>query len=165
MSGETGKEQSEQEILESLPEEIRKEAKKLSPDVLAALTISIRQSWSGPLPPPEVFKKYPAAVQKAIVAQADAQLKHRQQLEKKVVSSNINAGRTGMRYAFWITVILIGTGAFLIASDHSVAGLVAILTPTAFVGSNFIIQKWREIRKIGKDSSNDNDAEVRPTDE
>lgn len=154
------------EILNSLPDELKQEAKDLPPDILAAvLEVSIKRTWSGPLPPPEVFNKYPLAVQKTIVTQAKMQMEHRHKIEDKVVDSNITNSKKGMNYAFWITTLLIAAGVFLIMHGDSTAGLVAIFSPTAFVGGNFLIQKWREMRKIGKDASDDSDSEIKTTDE
>jgi|ADGO01.1.fsa_nt_gi hypothetical protein len=155
------KNELEPEILESLPDDLKKAAKDAPPEVLAAIQrISISQSWSGPLPPPGVFSKYPVAVQKAIVAQADAQMKHRHKIETKVIASNIENSRRGMGFAFWLTLAMFASGVFLLAIDKPVAGLVALFGPAAFHGINFFFQKWREMHEVGKNANDENDKQI-----
>lgn len=51
--------------------------------------------FSGPLPPPDEFNKYPAEVQKAIVEDARTQMEHRHNIENKVVDSDSFVVRVG----------------------------------------------------------------------
>jgi uncharacterized membrane protein len=129
-----------------------KELKSLPPTVKKIMQMSIESHWSGPLPPPEIFKKYPKEVQKAIVDQANAQSKHRQSIEKSVVASNIKNSSRGMTFAFWLTITMIIIGAILIALGQDIAGLVAIFGTGTFQAGNFFLQKWEEMRKISKKS-------------
>jgi hypothetical protein len=88
-------------------------------------------------------------------------MKHRQKIEGKVIDSNIDAGRYGMRYAFWITVIMVVVGAILLLFNKSIVGLIAMFGPTAFQGGNFIFQKWQENKKLDGDIKEANDKHVR----
>ena len=51
--------------------------------------------FSGPLPPPDDFNKYPLVVQKAMVKDARAQMKHRHSIERRVVDSDSFVVRVG----------------------------------------------------------------------
>jgi uncharacterized membrane protein len=117
--------------------------------------------WSGPLPPPHIFKQYPVAVQKAMVAQANAQMKHRHKIENKVITSNIKNSGQGMKYAFIITAGLAVIGAFLVAIGKSTAGLIAIFGPSGFQGGNYLIQKWQEFRKVSTRSKEENERHAK----
>lgn len=149
----------EPEIIDSLPDEL-KDLDGVPPEVVARMMVSIKRSWSGPYPPPDILKQYPKEIQKAIIAQANSQSKHRQSLEKQVVASNIKNSSTGMSYGFWITVLLIGAGVFLISHGKSAEGLLTILAPSAFHGGNFIVQKWREWREVATQAAEENDKSV-----
>lgn len=151
-------EKYEPEIIDKIPEELRK---KLDPELLAAISISVRESWSAPYPPPKIFKQYPPDVRKAIIRQSDSQLKHRQQIEKKVITSNIaNSGR-GMTYAFWLTMGLMTSGVILLLAGVSTAGLVALFGGSGFQVVNFLFKKWQEHSEISKNAGEENNRQVR----
>lgn len=150
------------EPLDSLSGELLAEG--VPKEALEKVMVTVSRLWSGPLPPPEVFRQYPPEVQKAIVAQANSQIKHRQSIENKVIDSNISNSKIGMKFAFAITVALIVTGTVLIIIGKSTAGLVAIFGPTAFHGGNYLIQKWQEWRKIGTDVAQENNKAVSKSD-
>lgn len=131
---------------------LNKEIESLPPKVKEIVRMSIESHWSAPLPPPEIFKKYPKEVQNAIVEQAKAQSKHRQSIEKSVVASDIKNSSKGMIFAFWLTMVMIVAGTLLVFLGQDIAGLIAILgTGTLHVG-NFFLQKREEMRQISKKS-------------
>ena len=54
------------------------------------------QTFSGPLPPPEILAKYNSVVPNAaerIITMAETQAAHRQRIESKVIESNIRNSR------------------------------------------------------------------------
>ena len=112
-------------------------------------TARVQRTWSGPLPPPEIFKQYPKEVQRAIIQHADKQMKHRHKIENQVVASSLVSSAKGMNYAFWITLAMIGAGTFLVALGHSTAGLVAIFGTGGVQGGNYLLQKLREMHRAG----------------
>lgn len=70
-----------------------------------------------------------------IVAMAESQLNHRQELERSVVRGNIKAEARGQIMALLITLLVVGSGVGLILTGHSVEGFGSILTIlTALVG-------------------------------
>jgi uncharacterized membrane protein len=78
---------------------------------------SRRETFSGPLPPPELFQRYneiiPGAAER-ILLQSEEQAKHRQQLENKVVNGQILISKLGQIFALLIAFACIG-GAVLCA--------------------------------------------------
>lgn len=150
---------------EVLAKKIQDVAKDVPPDeakrIARVVTTYVREeSWEGPLPPPHIFKQYPKEVQKAIVGQASAQMKHRHKIESKVVASGVKASEKGMTLAFWITVAMIVAGTVLVALNHSTAGLVAIFGPSGFQGGNYLFQKWREIHRASQSAKKQNDRHM-----
>jgi len=81
--------------------------------------------FQGPLPPPETLEKYnlivPGAAER-ILAMAEAQARHRQQLELKVVDSDIRNARTGLHYGLVIGLVSIIGGVLCIWSGHEIGG-------------------------------------------
>lgn len=80
--------------------------------------------FAGPLPHPDEFNKYPPEVQRAIVRDAKTQMKHRQNIENKVVESDtyiVKVGAIGTIAVFLVTIL----GAiFLLYNGRTVEGLI-----------------------------------------
>lgn len=124
--------------------------------------LTIAEHWSGPLPPPMIFKQYPKDVQATIVKQADAQMRHRHHIEKQVVNSNVTNATIGVYAATTITVIMVIGGIILILNGRSVEGLSSIFVPTAFQAGNYIVQRVAGFNKVKRDIENENDSAVNP---
>jgi uncharacterized membrane protein len=94
----------------------------------AELTVKQSFEFSGPLPPPQLLKGYndafPGCAER-VVAMAERQSAHRQQLEKAVVESNCNA--RGQWFAFILALVVIGGGVYLLAEGKSLEGFSAII--------------------------------------
>ena len=89
-------------------------------------------SFSGPLPPPSMLTAYNNAVPNAaerILAMAEKQAAHRQNLEERVVKGNIVNQYLGSVFGFILGAIAIGGGIYLIGSGKSITGLAALITP------------------------------------
>ena len=83
----------------------------------------------GPLPPPEELYKYDQVFKgcaERIVAMAEHQSAHRQDLERTVVKSNATAQLRGQAFAFVLSTLIIGTGAYLLIQGHDLAGFTLI---------------------------------------
>ena len=81
--------------------------------------------FSGPIPPPQFLEQYEKIVPgaaKIIIDMAKEQAVHRQELEKKVISSDISNSKIGLWFGFIIGVIGIVIGAFIIYKGQVVAG-------------------------------------------
>lgn len=87
----------------------------------------IRQSvsFSGPLPHPDILRKYdeiyPGAA-KIIIEMAKSQSEHRQELEKTVIISDIKNSKLGLYFGFLIGMTGIMAGAAIILSGQVLAG-------------------------------------------
>lgn len=107
--------------------------------------------FSGPIPPPEMLRKYeeicPGSADR-IIAMAENQSRHRQDLESKVVTSNCSNERLGMIFGFIVCVLAISVGAYLILHGKNTSGLVAIITAIAGPAGVFIWGKSRQKREL-----------------
>lgn len=107
--------------------------------VLAHQTTQV--SYSGPLPQASEFEYYnrvlPGAADR-ILKMAEEQAKHRQLMEKKVISTGQIKSIIGLVFAFIIaTVVLIGS-VFLIYTGKSWQGLSGVLIGLAAIVGPFI---------------------------
>jgi len=97
----------------------------------ATTEITVRSfEFSGPLPPPQLLTAYndafPGCAER-IVAMAEKQAEHRQQLEKSVVQNNCRAQSFGQIFAFILSLIVLGGGVYVLAQGKSIAGFSAII--------------------------------------
>jgi uncharacterized membrane protein len=91
--------------------------------------------YSGPLPSPEEFGRYESVLPGAadrIIAMAEKQAEHRQNLESHVVRSNSRNSTLGVLFAFVLGIITIGGGVFLAYFGRELSG--AILGSAGLIG-------------------------------
>ena len=83
------------------------------------------EQYQGPLPQPSTLHEFDTIVPGAaerIIRMAEDQAKHRQELERSIIQSDIRDGRTGLFLGFIIGIVAIMSGTYCIAQGHSVAG-------------------------------------------
>jgi uncharacterized membrane protein len=107
----------------------------------------ITASFCGPIPPPNALKAYndilPGAADR-ILSMAEQQAGHRQRMEKEIIESSLDHERTGMIFAFVLTLGLMIIGSVLIAFGKNVAGFFAIFIPVVFQAANYLYIKKTE---------------------
>ena len=98
-------------------------SQKRDSETLAVVHQSRR--FSGPLPPPEILEHYnvivPGAAERILVM-AEKQSQHRQSLEVQVVASDIAKSKMGWWFAFFLGLISLGGGVFLIYIGKTISG-------------------------------------------
>lgn len=117
-------------------------------------------AYSGPLPPPEMLKKYGDIVPDAperIIQMAEKQGLHRMEIEKELVIGNSHRENKGMWFGFIISLTAIIGGIILILNDKSATGITTILFALASLVGAFIYSKLKtsqEIQEKEKDVNN-----------
>jgi uncharacterized membrane protein len=114
------------------------------------------QSFSGPLPPPEVLARYNEVVTNGaerILAMAERQSAHRESLESRVVDGNLAIQKSGSLRAFILALVVILGGIYLMATGKDAWGFAAIVTSLASLVSVFLIGKTQQ-KKERIDKSN-----------
>lgn len=105
--------------------------------------------FEGPLPHPETLARYesicPGAADR-IFGMAESQSRHRQDLEKLVITSNCRAQDRGPIFGFILAAGVTGLGAHLILQGREVSGLVALVAALVAMVVPFVYGK-REQRK------------------
>lgn len=107
--------------------------------------------FSGPLPPPELLVKYNDATPGAadrIIAMAEKQSSHRQELEKAVIEANCSTQRTGPVFGFIICMTAILGGVYLIHSGKSPEGLTSIISALASLATVFILGRRKQEKEL-----------------
>lgn len=105
------------------------------PDQKQHSVTAIHRVQAGPLPPPEVLMQYNQAVPDSaerIIVMAEAQSKHRQELESKVIESDINNSKLGLHYGLIIGLAAVIGGTICILYGHEVGG--SIIGGTGLTG-------------------------------
>lgn len=111
------------------------------------------QAYSGPLPHPDHFAAYELAVPGSgsrILAMAEKQSAHRQQLENTHLHGTLSAQKWGIVAA---TIIVLGISAgaiWLIHEGKSVEGLVALLGGIASLAGIFVYSSRRQVQDQAK---------------
>lgn len=109
------------------------------------------QSFSGPLPPPEMLRKYeellPGSADR-IISIAERQSSHRQKLESDVIASSIRNERLGMTFGFLICILAISGGIFAVMHGKSAEGIAAIITPLVALVAVFVYGKSKQKKDL-----------------
>lgn len=99
------------------------------------------ESFSGPLPHPDLLLKYNNAVADAaerILRMAETQATHRQDIEKRVIKSNTLNQTLGTIFGFIIASAVIAGGIYLISLGASITGFVAIVSALGSLVTVFV---------------------------
>jgi len=105
---------------------------------------AVSQNFRGPLPPPALLNQYDPETRRIIVNMALEQSKHRQTLEKSVITSNITNEKNGMWIAAFITCFMIGGGIYLLLFDKDIVGFFLIFGTSIFQAGNYIYHQRKE---------------------
>ncbi|MCP4674196.1 MAG: DUF2335 domain-containing protein [Deltaproteobacteria bacterium] len=117
-----------------------------------ATRVSLTQvsAFQGPLPPPEVLRSYEAACPGAaerILAMAEGQIAHRQDVEKQLVASRCRVQDRGPLLGFVMGVLVISIGGICLWQGKDIAGLVALVGALAAVVIPFVYGKRHQKRE------------------
>ena len=101
-------------------------------------------SFSGPLPPPQTLVHYndafPGCAER-IVAMAERQSEHRQELERTHLRAGVFNERLGMVLAFVLALFVCGSDVWLLSTGHQIEGLAALIVPVATLVGVFVYGK------------------------
>src|SRR2546425_4173862 len=115
----------------------------------------ISASWEGPLPPPGVLQQYnnafPGCAER-LVAMAENQSKHRQDLERTVVAGNDRRADRGQIIGAFLAVLSIAGGVFLLYNGKSVEGYSTLIGAAAVFGGAYIISTRRQDQELKQKS-------------
>ncbi len=106
------------------------------------------QSFVGPIPPPEILGHYEqvcAGSADRIITQFEEQGRHRRVLEKRALNHNIVSATIGQVAGFFLFLVAIGGGVFLLYNDKSVEGIASIVT--AVGGAAWVLGKAEQAKK------------------
>ena len=118
------------------------------------LVTEISQSFSGPLPHPDVLRKFneivPGAAER-IIKMAEDQSTHRKELEKKVIDSDIARSKLGQILGFIIAITGLGVSVIVAVYGSALAGgIIGVGTLASLVGVFMYGSKTRSEERKGK---------------
>ena len=83
--------------------------------------------FGGPIPPPDILAGYNEVVPGAadrIITMAETQSRHRQEIEKSIINSDIRNSKLGLWLGFFIAMAAIVSGTISILGGHAVSGTI-----------------------------------------
>lgn len=107
--------------------------------------------FSGPLPPPEILTGYNSALAggaERVVAMAEKQSQHRQDLERLVVESNCRTQERGPWLGFIICMTAILGGVYLIHTGDNASGLAAVISALGSLVVIFVLGRRKQGREL-----------------
>lgn len=107
------------------------------------------EMYSGPLPHPDLLRRYQEIVPDAperILKMAEKQNEHRIEIEKKVIGGNIFNERLGLIAGFLVCVYALYLGTKILLAGHEVSGFAAIVTALGTLVGALIYAKKQERR-------------------
>jgi uncharacterized membrane protein len=112
--------------------------------------IQAYSQFSGPLPPPSTLKGYedilPGCADR-IIAMAEAQQRHRFEIEGRVVAGNVSAQSRGQHYALIVVLAFALIGGALAYFGKSATGLTTMLAPIGGVAGLFIYGRRQQAQE------------------
>ena len=131
--------------------QVRQVPAEQHPNSIKATAFSAEQRFSGPLPPPQMLIKYNEAFPgcaERIVAMAERQAVHRQDIEKRVVRSNSIREQVGQVFGLLVALTAILSGVYLIMHNKPAEGIASILGPLAALASVFVYGKYLQKKEL-----------------
>ena len=111
------------------------------------VVVAQSQTFTGPLPHPDILIKYNDAVTNGaerIIAMAESQAAHRMKLEAMVIQGNIAAQSRGSIFGFIIGLIGVAGGIWLVSNGRDVVGLTALIGSLAALVAVFMVGRSRQ---------------------
>lgn len=125
----------------TIPEEVKPIIENLPEDQQAKVVkamIAVSRTWRGPMPPPDVLKKYNDCAPNGadrILQMTEKRSDHNMRMEDKAISGELQQSKLGQIFAFIIAMSFLIVSGLLIYLGHEVAGsilgtidLVALVT-------------------------------------
>lgn len=152
--------QSSPEIEIIIPEEIKPILSKLPEKdkkamVSAMVALSVKTTWAGPIPPPDILAGYNDIIPdgaERILKMAEKQSDHRILMESTVINRELNQSGRGQNYAVFIVILVLIASSILVYTDHDVAGGVLGAIDLVALSSVFVIGKYAQKRDLSNKS-------------
>ena len=121
--------------------------------------------WSGPTPSPEVLREYDTIVPGAaerIIAMAERQSAHRQNLENKAVDGGNSRAILGSVFGFVIGMAAVGGGIYLAVNGQETGGYAVMLTTVSTLAAVFVYGRRSARRELANKSPGQQVGRISP---
>ena len=115
----------EKVVIESNPDAFNGVPPEKRSKIIRAVAVSIQKSHSGPIPDPETLAHYNDIIPNGaerIMTMAEKQSDHRIEIEKKVLSGQLNQSNIGQFLAFIIGIFALTVSGYCISNGHEWGG-------------------------------------------
>lgn len=113
-------------------------------DIGQEMKVVHQEAYQGPLPHPDLLKKFdeivPGAAER-ILSMAEKEQQHRHQLENEVIKKEIAQKGRGLNFGFTLALLIIVVGAYLLIIDKSLQGFSLILGSIGMIIAPFFFRK------------------------
>lgn len=109
------------------------------------------QQWSGPLPHPEALAAYDriqVGFANRIVSSFERQSSHRQDMERTVITGNVQAQARGQWFAFVLAAMAIGCGTYLMATGKEGWGFALVLAQIVALVAAFLKGREKQAEEL-----------------
>lgn len=139
-------------VLETLPPDKSREIKE-KVHTLQRISYMESVSYSGPLPHPDMLKKYNEAVPdgaERILKMVEKQSEHRMAIEKFAIEEQFKQSKRGQNYGFSLALLfLLATGLFVFTGHIEIAAILAAIDIVS-LASVFVIGKWKQKENLSE---------------
>lgn len=122
-----------------------------------SITASRTEMFSGPVPHPDLLAKYNDALPNGaerIVAMAEKQQDHRISLESFMAKEMTSRSKTGLYLGFFLALLVILGGIFLIYSGKDIQGFAVLIGSIATMVTIFIGTRQKQSAELESKSKN-----------
>lgn len=133
-------------------------SRRQASDSKGVLLAAESESFSGPLPPPELLQHYESVHEgfaERIISMAEKEQEHRHNAETVAIDGSLSAEKRGQVFAFLLSGAVVLGSIYLIATGHEVSG--SILAGGTLTGLAYIFITGRRKEK-GDSQANDGDG-------
>lgn len=136
-----------------VPEDVKPILEKLPAEdqIAIRVALSVKSSWRGPTPPPEILAGYNEAIPNGaerILKMSEKQSEHRMEIEKTVINRELNQSGRGQNYAFIIVIIVLLASVWLIYIGKEISGTILGSVDLVALATVFIIGKYAQKNNI-----------------
>lgn len=110
-------------------------------------------AFRGPLPPPEILREYDQilpGLAERVVTMAENQSRHRQDVEKSVISTRNRNETLGQIFGFILALVIAGGSIWLIFMGKKIEGLATIIAEIASLAGIFIYARRKQQKELSQ---------------
>lgn len=150
--------EKEKQTLSEISPEIDKTLNGLGPEQSTRIQAIRQESFSGPLPHPEMLKRYDEIKEgfaERIMSMTERQLDHRISCENKIIEGSLSESKRGQNYGLAVSVLFLAAAVLLGLYGHD--WLAGILGGGTLIGLVTVFVTNKKRNKTDEDNTKDSE--------